>query len=114
MIARSPGFPWKKATFLHERALTEKAASPPGSGALLQQAERRVSAWRQVMSADDGTLEERLRSVGLDRESFLHVLSLEESEAGSPPGESWQELLQEILSDRYADEPLPTSLSAPA
>ncbi len=114
MIARSPAFPWKKATFLHERALTEKAASPPGSGALLQQAERRVSAWRQVMSADDGTLEERLRSVGLDREGFLQVLSLMESDAGSPPGEPWQELLQEILSDRYAEEPLPPSLSAPA
>ena len=114
MIARSPAFPWKKATFLHERALTEKTVSPPGSGTLLQQAERRASAWRQVMSADDGTLEERLRSAGLDREGFLQVLSLAESDAGSPLGQSWQELLQAILVDGYADEPLPPSLSAPA
>src|SRR5437868_8006663 len=74
MSALSPAFPWKKATFLHERAFTERAASPRGGGALLQQ----------------------------------------ESGAGSPPGQPWQELLQAILVDGYADEPLPPSLSAPS
>jgi len=114
MHALSPVSPWKKATFLHERALSEKAASPPGSEDSLRQAERRASAWRQVMSADEGTLEERLRSVGLDRESFLHVLARAESEVSSPPGQSWEELLQEVLADRHTERPLPPSLSAPA
>ncbi|HYI02018.1 DUF4135 domain-containing protein, partial [Hyalangium sp.] len=114
MHALSPVSPWKKATFLHERASSEEAASPPGSEASLQQAERRASAWRQVMSADEGTLDERLKSVGLDREGFLQVLARAESGVSNPPGQSWEELLQEILSDRQAGAPLPPSLSAPA
>jgi hypothetical protein len=42
MHAQSPVFPWKKATFLHERALAEAEASHPESEAERQQAERRA------------------------------------------------------------------------
>lgn len=114
MHALSPVSPWKKAAFLHERARSKQAASPPEGETSLHQAERRASAWRQVMAADDGTLEERLRSVGLDREGFLQVLASAESEAGPSTGPSWEELLQDILSDRHQAVPLPPSLSAPA
>ncbi|MFL5348431.1 MAG: type 2 lanthipeptide synthetase LanM family protein [Hyalangium sp.] len=113
MYALDPAFPWKKATFLHERALTAKASAPPEGDALIQQAERRASAWRQVMSVDEGTLEERLRSIGLDREGFLHVLALAESDPRDSVGQSWEELLRAVLTDRYAEEPLPPSLAAP-
>jgi type 2 lantibiotic biosynthesis protein LanM len=107
-------FPWKKAMFLHERALSEGISAPPEGGELLQQAERRASAWRQVMSMDETTLEERLKSVGLDRRGFLQILARAEGTAGSPPGHSWQRLLQEVLEDRHAEEPLPSFLQAPA
>ena len=46
-----------------------------------------------------------------DKAAFLHERA---SEAGSPPEQSWQELLQTVLTDRYAEEPLPPSLRAPA
>ncbi len=114
MHTLSPVFPWKKATFLHERALAEDEALPPGSEAALQQAERRASAWRQVMSVDEPLLEERLSSIGLSREGFLRVLAREERESGSAASESWERLLQEVLEERHAQEPLPASLQAPA
>ncbi|WP_224368060.1 type 2 lanthipeptide synthetase LanM family protein [Hyalangium versicolor] len=113
MSALSPAFPWKKATFLHERAVAEKAALPPGSEDLLRQAERRASAWRQVMSVDEGMLEERLRSVGLDQRGFLQVLAHADNDSQGSFGESWEQVLQEVLADRYAEEPLPATLAAP-
>jgi type 2 lantibiotic biosynthesis protein LanM len=114
MHAHSPVFPWKKATFLHERAQAEAEGSPPRSEAELQQAERRASAWRQVMSVDEPMLEERLSSVGLSREAFLRVLAQQEREAGSTAGEAWERLLEDVLEDRRGQEPLPASLQAPA
>lgn len=114
MHALSPVSPWKKAAFLHERARSKQGALLSEGEASLRQAEHRASAWRQVMSADDRTLEERLRSVGLDREGFLQVLARAESEAGTPTGPSWEKLLEEILEERHKAMPLPSSLSAPA
>ncbi|MDY7226231.1 type 2 lanthipeptide synthetase LanM family protein [Hyalangium rubrum] len=113
MQAPVPVFPWKKATFLHERAMAEAGGSERQSEAALQQAEQRASAWRQVMSVDEPVLEERLRSIGLSREDFLRVLASEEQAEGSAPGEPWERLIQEVLEDRYAGEPLPDSLQAP-
>jgi type 2 lantibiotic biosynthesis protein LanM len=113
MHALPPPFPWKKATFLHERASAAEAARPE-SEAALQQAERRASAWKQVMSGDEPTLEERLSSVGLSREAFLRVLAREEPDTGDAAGEPWEHLLQEVLEERYAEEPLPASFQAPA
>ncbi|WP_224240180.1 type 2 lanthipeptide synthetase LanM family protein [Hyalangium gracile] len=114
MHARSPAFPWKKATFLHERTPVEALASPPGSEDSLRRAEHRASAWRQVMSVDEGTLEERLRSVGLDREGFLHVLAQAETDPHGSADQSWEELLQEVLSDGASEEPLPAVFAAPS
>jgi type 2 lantibiotic biosynthesis protein LanM len=114
MHTHSPVFPWKKATFLHERALAEDEAPRPESEAALQQAERRASAWRQMMSVDEPTLQERLSSIGLSREGFLRLLAREERDTGGAHGEPWERLLQEVLEDQHAREPLPASLQAPA
>jgi type 2 lantibiotic biosynthesis protein LanM len=113
MHAPTPAFPWNKATFLHERARAPKAGPLAAGQESLRHAERRASAWRQVMSADDGVLEERLRSVGLDREGFLQVLARTESVPRDSGGQSWQQLLNEVLEDRYSRQPLPASLDAP-
>jgi type 2 lantibiotic biosynthesis protein LanM len=81
----------------------------------LQDAERRAKAWRQLMFADEPLLEERLRSVGLDRSSFLHILTRagrgEEEAAGDS---AWVALIHEVLGSRHDGEPLPPSLQAPA
>ena len=111
----APVFPWKKATFLHERATVANDDPSPGSEPVLQEAERQADAWRQLMSGDDATLDERLRSVGLDREAFLRILA----RAGSPqegPGDSgsWVSLIEEVIEQRHAGEPLPPSLQPPA
>jgi type 2 lantibiotic biosynthesis protein LanM len=114
MHALPPSFPWKKATFLHERALAVDEGTRPESEAALQQAERRASAWKQVMSVDEPTLEERLSSVGLSREDFLRVLAREEPDTGDASGEPWEHLLEEVLEERHAHEPLPALFQAPA
>ncbi|WNG38074.1 type 2 lantipeptide synthetase LanM [Archangium violaceum] len=111
----APVFPWKKATFLHERA-TVKGGSPlSGHDSAQQDAERQVRAWRQLMSGDDATLEERLRSVGLDREDFLQILlQSERQEEGVEGSGSWVSLIEEVIAQRHAGEPLPPSLQAPS
>jgi type 2 lantibiotic biosynthesis protein LanM len=114
MHARSPAFPWQRATFLHERALETGTRAPRGSEVALLRAEQRASAWREVMSVDEPILEERLRSVGLSREEFLRILAHGGEEAESPPGELWEDTIREVLQDRYAKEPLPAALQAPA
>ncbi|ADO68035.1 type 2 lanthipeptide synthetase LanM family protein [Stigmatella aurantiaca] len=112
MHTLSPELSWRKAAFLHERAAPGRAA-PPEEGAALQHAQRRARAWRQVMSADERLLEERLRSAGLDREGFLQILA--HAEGGGDPSQhpSWEGLLQEVLEDRAVNEPLPSFLAAP-
>ena len=110
-----PVFPWKKAAFLHERA-TAQTDDPPSEGEpVLQEAERRASAWRQLMWGDDATLDERLRSVGLDREAFLRILARagSQEESASDSG-SWVSLIEEVIEQRHAGEPLPPSLQPPA
>jgi type 2 lantibiotic biosynthesis protein LanM len=111
----APVFPWKKATFLHERATAKNDDLAPGSEPVLQEAERRASAWRQLMSGDDATLNERLKSVGLDRESFLRILVRSGSQQeGSEDSGSWVSLIEEVIEQRHAGEPLPPPLQAPA
>ncbi len=114
MHALPPPFPWKKATFLHERASAEGVGTDPESEAALQQAERRASAWKQVMSVDEPTLEERLSSVGLSREAFLRVLARQEPDTGDAAGEPWEHLLQEVLEERHEQVPLPDVFQVPA
>jgi type 2 lantibiotic biosynthesis protein LanM len=114
MHARSLAFPWLKATFLHERALELELRSLRGNESSLRQAEQRARAWREVMSVDELMLEERLRSVGLSREGFLQILAHSGEDAGSPPGELWEDFLRELLEERHSREPLPASLEAPA
>ncbi|MFL5355887.1 type 2 lanthipeptide synthetase LanM family protein [Archangium sp.] len=111
----APVFPWKKATFLHERATAKGGDSPSGNDPAHEEAERQMSAWRQLMSGDDATLDERLRSVGLDREDFLRILLRAES-AGEGPEDSgsWVSLIEEVIEQRHAGEPLPSSLQPPA
>jgi len=110
-----PVFPWKKAAFLHERA-TAQTNDPPSEGEpVLQEAERRASAWRQLMWGDEATLDERLRSVGLDREAFLRILARAGSqEEGASDSGSWVSLIEEVIEQRHAGEPLPPSLQPPA
>ncbi|WP_375773524.1 type 2 lanthipeptide synthetase LanM family protein [Archangium gephyra] len=114
MSVSAPAFPWKKAAFLHERAAAGGCPPAPAEGASLQAAERRAKAWRQLMSGDEPLLEERLRSIGLDRASFLHILTRAGHDEGEVEGDSaWVALIQEVLGSRYAGEPLPPSLRAP-
>ncbi|WP_375765797.1 type 2 lanthipeptide synthetase LanM family protein [Archangium gephyra] len=115
MQAIAPVFPWKKATFLHERALASNDNPSAGSEPVLQEAERRANAWRQLMSGDDATLDERLKSVGLDREAFLRILARAEStQEGPGDSGSWVSLIEEVIEQRHAGEPLPPSLQPPA
>ena len=112
----APVFPWKKATFLHERATAKGGDSPSGKEPAHEEAERQMSAWRQLMAGDDATLDERLRSVGLDREDFLRILLRAES-AGEGPEDSgsWVSLIEEVIEQRHAGEPrLPPSLQPPS
>ncbi|MDC0712072.1 type 2 lanthipeptide synthetase LanM family protein [Stigmatella sp. ncwal1] len=108
-----PELSWKKAAFLHERTVPEHAA-PLEEGAALEHARHRARAWRQVMSADERLLDERLRSAGLDRERFLQILAHAESGTDAPRSQSWEGLLQEVIEDRGRGEPLPAGLAAPA
>ena len=115
MQAIAPAFPWKKATFLHERATAKGATPSPASRPPPQEAERRASAWRQIMSGDDSTLEERLRSIGLDRPAFLEILAHAGGQGAEARGDdSWVLLIQDVLERRHAGEPLPASLQAPS
>ncbi|MCY1077217.1 type 2 lanthipeptide synthetase LanM family protein [Archangium lansingense] len=110
-----PVFPWKKATFLHERATAKNADPVPGNEPGLEEAERRASAWRQLMSGDDATLDERLKSIGLDRDAFLQILVRAGSqEEGIEDSGSWVSLIEEVIEQRHAGEPLPASLQPPA
>jgi type 2 lantibiotic biosynthesis protein LanM len=111
----APVFPWKKATFLHERATAKGGALAPGSDSAREEAERRADAWRQLMSGDDATLDERLGSVGLDRQAFLQLLSHSGGQEDGPEDSgSWVFLVQEVLEQRHAAEALPASLQAPS
>ncbi|HYO68276.1 MAG TPA: type 2 lanthipeptide synthetase LanM family protein, partial [Archangium sp.] len=111
----APVFPWKKAAFLHERAITKHEDPPPGSELVLQEAERRASAWRQLMAGDDATLDERLKSVGLDREAFLRILVRSGNQEEAPAdGGAWVSLIEEVIEQRHAGEPLPPSLQPPS
>jgi type 2 lantibiotic biosynthesis protein LanM len=107
-------FPWGRTTFLHERVLPGDRPPVSDVPASLQEAERRETAWRQLMSADEALLTERLSHVGLDRAAFLRLLARSGSEEEPAPCPStWSTLLREVLTRRHANEPLPTSLRAP-
>ncbi|QRN93727.1 type 2 lantipeptide synthetase LanM family protein [Archangium violaceum] len=111
----APVFPWKKATFLHERATAKGGAPSEGNDSAREEAERRADAWRQLMSGDDATLDERLSSVGLDRQAFLQLLAHSGGQDDEPEDSgSWVFLIQEVIEQRHAGEALPTSLQAPS
>ncbi|HEX8436540.1 type 2 lanthipeptide synthetase LanM family protein [Archangium sp.] len=110
-----PVFPWKKATFLHERAVTKGGSAPSGNDVPLPEAERRANAWRQLMAGDEATLDERLKSIGLDRQAFLRLLT-HSGNPGEGLGDSgaWVSLVRDVIEQRHAGEPLPPSLQPPA
>ncbi|OJT26518.1 MrsM protein [Archangium sp. Cb G35] len=111
----APVFPWKKAAFLHERATAKHEDPPSESEPVLQEAERRASAWRQLMAGDDATLDERLKSVGLDREAFLRILVRSGNQEDAPEDNGpWVSLIEEVIEQRHAGEPLPPSLQPPS
>ena len=110
----APVFPWKKATFLHERITPKRGDAPASNGPPLSEAERRASAWRQLMSGDEALLDERLKSIGLDREEFLRILARAgDSEEGPEDSGSWVYLIHDVIEQRHEGESLPDSLRAP-
>jgi type 2 lantibiotic biosynthesis protein LanM len=114
MQVLAPVFPWKKATFLHERITPKEGDVPTSNGPLRSEAERRASAWRQLMSGDEALLDERLRSIGIDREEFLRILACSgEPEEGPEDSGSWVYLIHDVIERRHEGEALPDSLRAP-
>jgi len=110
----APVFPWKKATFLHERVTPKRGEAPESDAPPLSEAERRASTWRQLMAGDEAMLDERLRSIGLDREEFLRILDRSgEPEEGPEDSGSWVYLIHDVIEQRHEGEPLPDSLRAP-
>lgn len=101
---------WKKAAFLHERAVAE----PLSDSTARARAEHRLKQWRESLRSSPESFAQRLSQAGLTEEQFLALLGdeavrLEEHRADF----SWLSFLEQLAQRKHHDEPLPPLDTSP-
>lgn len=96
----NPGEPpasYRHSLFLHERSIPKDSRLPPEA---LAAAEGHARQWQESSGAEDAAFRYRLSVAGLDRDSFVRLLALQES--AQPPAATdesaygWYRVIEEI------------------